>query len=276
MEQPAVPGHHRRPEAWRLALGSIVAVLFLAPFVLMLSGSLRPSGAPPPRTAELIPATPGLGNYEELAGDQLFTRSARNSSLVAAIAVPLGVLVASWAGFAIARLPRRAASVLVGVAVVAATIPLTSLFVGRVALFRLLGLTDGPAPLIAPALIGVSPLLILLFAWGYARVPTELYEIARQVGLGPLGTWWHVALPIRLGIAGAAAAIAFVLTWGNFLDPLVYVYDERWYTLPLSLRSMAALPPTEQPLMLAGAVITALPVLVVFLLLQWRVSGRGA
>jgi multiple sugar transport system permease protein len=60
------------------------------------------------------------------------------------------------------------------------------------------------------------------------------------------------------------------VSWGNFLDPLIYVYDERWFTLPIGIRSLATLPSTDQPLMLAGATIAVAPVLVVFVVIQRR------
>jgi multiple sugar transport system permease protein len=258
---------------WNVPRGAAAVLLmafFLAPLFLLLSGSLRPSGLPPSRSIELVPADAGISSYVDLFGSGSLRRSAGNSLVVAAIAVPLGVLVGSWAGFAIARLPRRSALVLLVLALVASTVPVTALFVGRIVLFRFAELTDTPVPLIVPALLGVSPLLVLLFAWGYANVPRELYDLAREAGFGPVRTWWHVAVPLRLGPMGVAAAIAFMLTWGNFLDPLLYVYDERWYTLPIALRSLAALPPTDQPLMLAGAVVAIVPVMVTMFILQRR------
>lgn len=252
----------------------LIMAVFLAPSVLALLGSLRPMGTSPPTTIELYPEGADLSNYGELAGRSSIRRQTLNSLLVAAISVPAGTLVASWAGFAIARLPRRAAMFLLGLTLVAATIPVTALLVGRLVLFRLSGLTDTPVPLMAPALIGVSPLLVLLFAWSYFTIPREVYDLAREAGLGPLRTWWHVAMPMRVDVAGVAAAVAFMISWGNLLDPLLYVYDERWFTLPLGLASLAELPPTDQGLMLAAAVLAIAPVLVTAFVAQRFVYAR--
>jgi multiple sugar transport system permease protein len=248
--------------------------VFLAPLMLAVLGSLRPIGTSPPTTIDLYPDGGDLSNYEELVGRSFIRRQTLNSLLVAAISVPAGTLVASWAGFAIARLPRRAALFLLGLTLVAATIPVTALLVGRLVLFRLSGLTDTPVPLMAPALIGVSPLLVLLFAWSYFTIPREVYDLAREAGLGPLRTWWHVAMPMRVDVAGVAAAVAFMISWGNLLDPLLYVYDERWFTLPLGLASLAELPPTDQGLMLAAAVLAIAPVLVTAFVAQRFVYAR--
>ena len=66
-------------------------------------------------------------------------------------------------------------------------------------------------------------------------------------------------MPLQRGTTAAVAALAFVLSWGNFLDPLIYLYDERWFTLPLGMRSLAIVPVTDQPLMLAAAVFACAP-----------------
>jgi multiple sugar transport system permease protein len=252
----------------------LVMVLFLTPLLIAFLGSLRPIGTSPPTTIDLYPEGAGLSNYGALVGQSTFRRQALNSLLVAAVSVPTGVLVASWAGFAIARLPRRAALFLLGLTVVAAMIPATALLVGRLVLFRLSGVTDTPVPLMAPALIGVTPLLVLLFAWSYYTIPREIFDLAREAGLGPLRTWRYVAMPMRMDAAGVALAVAFMISWGNFLDPLIYVYDERWFTLPLGLASLAELPPTDQGLMLAAAVFAIAPVAVTAFVAQRFVYTR--
>lgn len=272
MERPAIREHRR---SWISTVGVVLVIaVFLAPSVLAFLGSLRPMGSSPPTTIELYPEGADLSNYGELAGRSSLRRQTLNSLLVAAISVPAGTLVASWAGFAIARLPRRAALFLLGLTLVTAMLPVTALLVGRLVLFRLAGLTDTPLPLIAPALIGVSPLLVLLFAWSYFTIPRAIYDLAREAGLGPLRTWWHVAMPMRMDVAGVAAGVAFMISWGNLLDPLLYVYDERWFTLPLGLASLAELPPTDQGLMLAAAVFAIAPVLVTAFVAQRFVYAR--
>jgi len=229
-----------------------------------------PLGEAPPRSVSWLPSSPAWGNYAEVFDVVPLARYTANSLLVAAVAVPLSVLVASWAGFAIARLPRRSRGFLIGLCVVALMIPATSLLVGRVSVFRWLGLTDTPIPLMAPALLGTSPLFVLLYAWTTSRLPGDLFDLARERGLSPVATWRRVAMPMQHGTTAAVASLAFVLSWGNFLDPLIYLYDERWFTLPIGMRSLAIVPVTDQPLMLAAAVIACAPVVLAFAFVQRR------
>lgn len=264
------PSFQRRGRLARQLIAVPVTASFLVPLWLMIVASLRPLGEAPPQSVQWFPTSPAWGNYMEVFEVVPFARYTANSLLVAAIAVPLSVVVASWAGFAIARLPRRSRVFLIGVCVAVLMIPATSLLVGRVSVFRWLGLTDTPIPLMAPALLGMSPLFVLLYAWTTSRLSSDLFDLALERGLSPVATWWRVAMPLQRGTTAAVASLSFVISWGNFLDPLIYLYDGRWFTVPLGMRSLAILPVTEQPLMLAASVMACLPVLAAFLFVQRR------
>lgn len=253
---------------WRHLPALAVAAVFLLPLAYMVSGSLRRAGLPPPRTPELVPAAPTLANYERAFDLVDLGRYALNSALVVALAVPLTLLFASWAGFATSRLPHRGRAALVALSLVALMVPVTALLVPRFALFSWLGLTNTYVPLVAPALIGTSPFYVLLFYWAFRRIPDELYEACRLEGLSPLQTWWRVALPLARPVTVAVAVLAGVFTWSNFLDPLIYLFDSDLFTLPLGLRALATLDRQDFPVLLAGAVVATAPVVVAFLWVQ--------
>jgi multiple sugar transport system permease protein len=253
---------------WRHVPAAALALLFLAPLVFMLSGSLREAGLPPPRTPELVPSPLAWGNYERAFELVDLPRYALNSLLVCALAVPLTILFASWTGFAMARLPRRWATALVALSLIALMVPATALLVPRFVLFRWLGLIDTYVPLIAPVLIGTSPFYVLLFYWAFRSLPAELFEASRLEGLSPLQTWRRVAMPLVRPVTIAVGVLAFVFTWSNFLDPLIYLFDEDKFTLPLGLRLLAEVDRTNFPLFLAGAVTATAPVVLAFLYVQ--------
>lgn len=258
----------RRSTLWRHLPAAALAALFLAPLVFMVSGSLRQAGLPPPRTPELIPSPLAWGNYERAFELVDLPRYAFNSLLVCAVAVPLTVLFASWTGFAMARIPRRWATALVALSLIALMVPATALLVPRFVLFKNLGLIDTYVPLIAPVLIGTSPFYVLLFYWAFRSLPAELFEASRLEGLTPFQTWRRVAMPLVRPVTIAVAVLAFVFTWSNFLDPLIYLFDEDLFTLPLGLRVLAEVDRTNFPLFLAGAVTATAPVVLAFLYVQ--------
>jgi multiple sugar transport system permease protein len=253
---------------WRHLPALLIAVAFLLPLFFMVSGSLRKAGLPPPRSPELIPSPLAWGNYERAFELVDIPRYMLNSLIVVAFAVPLTVLTASWAGFAMTRLTRRWAGALIAVSLIALMIPLTALLVTRFAIFKQLGVLDTFVPLIAPAIMGTSPFYVLLYYWSFKRIPGELFEAARLEGSGPLATWWRVAMPLVRPVTVAVAVLAFVFTWSNFLDPLIYLFDQEKFTVPLGLRALSTLDRTNFPLLLAGSVAATLPVIVAFLYVQ--------
>jgi multiple sugar transport system permease protein len=257
----------RRP-SWRHLPALLACAVLLAPVIYMVTGSLRKAGLPPPRSPELLPSPLAWGNYDRAFELVDIPRYALNSLIVAAFAVPLSVLVASWAGFAISRLPGRLRTILLAASLAALMVPATALLVPRFVLFKQLGLIDTYVPLIAPALIGMSPFYVLLFYWAFRRIPEELYEAARLEGLTPFQTWRRVAMPLTRPVIVAVGLLSFVFTWSNFLDPLIYLFDEERFTLPLGLRQLAQLDPQNFPLLLAGAVAATAPVVVAFLVVQ--------
>jgi multiple sugar transport system permease protein len=265
----------RRSDRWRQAPALLIAAVFLLPLVFMVSGSLRQAGLPPPRSFELVPDPVALDNYPKAFTVVDIPRHILNSLIVAAAVVPLSVLVASLAGFAMTRLSRRLAGALVALSLTALMVPPTGLLVSRFAIFRLLRLTDTYLALVMPALLGTTPFYILLFYWSFRRVPADLYEACRLEGMRPLTIWRRVAMPLVRPVTVAVAVLAFVDSWSNFLDPLIYLFDQRKFTVPLGLRSLAALDRSNYPLFLAGAVTATAPVIVAILCVQ-RFFLRGS
>jgi len=237
---------------------------------MLLFGYIHQTDLSPPPPLHLVPDGISGDAYSravELGG---LVRATANSTLVALVAVPLSVLVASLAGFALVQLPRRVTTVVVLGSLVALTVPITALLVPRFTIFSTLGLTDTLLPLVAPALIGTSPLYVLVYALAFRAVSADLYDTCRIEDLTPMQTWRRVAMPLVRPVTAGVATLTFILTWSNFLEPLVFIYDRDRFTLPLALRSLSTLDPSNFPVFLAGAVIATVPAVIVFALAQRR------
>ena len=247
---------------------TVASALFVVPLVLMVLGSLRDPTLVPERGFDLIPDELYLDNYRDVFAFAPLWTQMRNSLFVVLCAVPLTVLVASWAGFAIARAEPRSQRRLIAVSLLALMVPATLLWIPRFVMFRWLGALDSPWPLIAPALMATTPFYVLLFALVYARIPKSLFEAAELDGMSPLTMWRRVAFPLGKPAVFAVAVLAFVWHWSNFFDPLIYLSSEQNYTLPMGLRGLGALEPRLYPLVLAGSVIAAAPAVLAFLAAQ--------
>jgi multiple sugar transport system permease protein len=252
----------------RFVVPGFVAALFAAPLWFMVVGSLRPAGLPPPRTLEVLPPEPTLAAYARLPELIPLVRYLANSALVVAVAVPLTVLVASLTGFGLRLLgPAARRRAVVGLLVVL-LVPGTAVWATRFELFRLAGVVDTYVPLVAPALLAVSPVLVLVYAWSFGGIPDSQLQAARLEGARWLAVWRRIALPQVRPATMAVAVLAFTFHWANFIDPLLYLHSGDRYTYPLGLQFLRLLNPTDWPLLMAGCVIATLPCVAVFLLAQ--------
>jgi multiple sugar transport system permease protein len=253
-----------------------VAGVFLLPLLWMITAALREPGLPPPRSIEWLPTSPSPENFGAVFELLPFGRYLLNSLAVVALAVPLTIISASMAGFAMALLERRSRSLLVVVSVALLLVPVTALWLTRFLVFSWVGLTDSLLALVVPALAGSSPLFVLLYYWTFRRMSGEVFETAYLDGAGPFTVWRRIALPNARPSSVAVAVLTFILYWSDFISPLLYLRDQGLYTLPLGLRQLQQLDPTDWPLLMAGAVMLTLPAVLFFLLVQHLFLGdRG-
>lgn len=267
----AIPSRAGAP-AGRLVGVLILLIVFSGPLVFMALGSLGQPGLPPSEgQVDLVPDRPRWDNYSTAAGLVPLARQLVNTAAVVGVAVPVSVVVASLAGFAIAVGRRRQARLLILASLFAAFVPAAALWVPRVVVLKYLGLAGHPLSVTFPALIGTSPLFTLLFAVAFRQIPLSTVDAARSEGLGVLRTWWQVALPQVRGTTFAVAALSFVFHWGNVVEPLLLLTRETNQTVALGIRTLASLEPTFYPIFLAGAVLATLPGVVMFLLAQRNV-----
>jgi multiple sugar transport system substrate-binding protein len=245
------------------------------PGLWVLAASLRQPGLPPPRGIEWLPDPVSWSNYARIFEILPLGRYLANSLLIAGLAVPLTVLVASWAGFAMAQLPPRARYALLALAVVLRMTPLTALWLTRFLVLKELRLIDTIWALLAPVWMGSSPFFVLIFYWAFRRQPAALIDAARLEGMGAFGIWASVAMPLARPAIAAVSLLAFVQYWSDFINPLLYLKSESRYTLALGLRTLQQVDATAWPLLMAGAMVMIVPVLLLLLVVQ-RALGPAA
>jgi multiple sugar transport system permease protein len=245
-----------------------VAALFIVPLTWMATTSLRPAGLPPPSALEWWPPQATLNNYPLIFGLLPLGRYTLNSALVVLVAVPLTLLSASWAGFAMAQLAPRQRNALAAGAVATLLVPVMALWLTRFLIFKWLGILGSLFTLVLPAFFGSSPLFVLILYWAFRRIPAEVYESARLDGCGPLRVWWSIAVPLVRPALAAVAVLSFEAYWSNFVDPLLYVSDHLQYTLPIGVQALQQLHQTSWPLLMAGSMVLTLPILVLFIFAQ--------
>ncbi len=252
-----------------LVLASAVA---LFPLLWMLSVSfMRPGEAdsfPPP----FLPRAPSLAAYKELFAHQGVGRDFANSVFLASAATALSLLFNVAAGYAFAKLRfagrDRVFQILLGALVIPGQVAMIPLFL----MLKTVGLVNNFGGVLIPAAAGVFGIFLVR---QYAlSIPDELLEAARVDGASEFRIFRSIVLPALRPILVTLATFTFLATWNDFMWPLIVLSDDRLYTLPVALASLSREHVQDAELMMAGAVVTVLPVLLLFVALQ-RYYIRG-
>ena len=213
--------------------------------------------------------------------DGIFGRWFLNTILYVVVGAGGATLLAIMGGYALAkfRFPGRKAvfAVIIG----SISVPGTALAVPQFRLFAQLGLTNTPWSMIIPSLI--SPFgLYLMWIFSEQAVPTELLEAARVDGAGEFRTFFQVSLPLLAPGIVTTSLFTIVATWNNYFLPLIMLKDADWYPLTIGLNQWKDQANTAggtaiQNLVITGSLITIIPLVIAFLLLQkyWQ-SGLAA
>jgi multiple sugar transport system permease protein len=234
----------------------------------MLFAALHPALVPLPQSLRLLPQSPTLTNFVRIWQLLPFTRYSLNSLFITTLAVPLTIISSSWAGFAIALLPRASQRRWVLLSLALLMVPTIALWMPRFLVYKQLGWLDSPLALLAPAWMGTSPFYILMFYRAFRRIPTALYDAARLDGAGVLQTWARIALPLAPGTTLAVALLSFVFYWGDFISPLLYLSSDKQYTLPVALQLLQQLARADWALLMAAAIVATLIPIIIFALIQ--------
>ena len=244
----------------------LVAVLTLFPLLWMVSASFMPAGSantlPPP----LLPKHPTLEHYVALFTRLDLLRNLLNSLLISSVTTVLSLFINALAGYAFAKLRFAGRdpifSLLVAGLVVPAQVGMLPLFL----MVRGLGLVNTPWGVMIAALASIFGIFMIR---QYAlSIPDELLDAARVDGASEFLIFRRIVLPLLRPILVTLAAFSFLGTWNDFLWPLIVLSDERKFTLPVALASLVGEHVQDTELMMAGAVVTVIPVLLLFLVLQ--------
>lgn len=251
-----------------LVHGALVvgALITLTPLLWMVSASLMPTGAantvPPP----FLPRSVTLQHYVDLFTRLNLARTFGNSLFITVTATVVSLLINSMAGYAFAKLRFGARERLFGILMAALVIPAQ---VGMMPLFLMvkgLGMVNTPWGVMLPALASVFGIfMIRQFA---LSIPDDLLDAARIDGAGEFRIFWTIVMPVLQPILVTLATFTFLSTWNDFMWPLIILSDDARYTLPVALANLVGEHVQDTELMMAGSVLTVLPVLIVFLAMQ--------
>ena len=252
----------------------VLVVVMVTPFAWMLSTSLKAQQyilETPPR---LFPSPITFESYAGLAERIDLARVVFNSVFVAVSTTAGQIIISAMAAYAFARLEWRGRNLVFMLYLATMMVPSVVMVIPQFILIRQLGWVNTYAALIVPSLFNAFGTFLL--RQSFLGLPKDFEEAAYVDGANPFTIFWRIMLPLNLPAIATLVVLSFMGSWNSYLFPLFVARKEEVITLPVALGVLQAGPRalTEWNLVMAGAVITVLPILIVYLLAQkWFIQG---
>lgn len=265
---------HRQAQSW-LLVGKIIAYLLLTftaitmifPFYWMIATSFKSEARVFAFPPDWIPNPAILSNYTYILTELPFARYTYNSAKISSLWTLGIILSSSLAAYAFARVRFWGRETLFIITLAALMIPGQITMIPLYVLMTRIGWVDTHLPLIVPAYLG-SAFGIFLIRQYFMTIPQELNDAAKIDGCSHFGIYWRIMMPLAKAVIATLALLSFMGSWNDLLGPVIYLFDEELFTLPLALTRFRGMYYTAWANMMAGATITLLPILIVFLFTQ--------
>jgi ABC-type glycerol-3-phosphate transport system permease component len=241
-------------------------IIAIVPFLYVVSTSLKETAALFSYPPEWIPSEPTLDNYRTLLEQHPYLRWTLNSVIVASAVTLIKVIIDSMAGYAFAKMSFPGRNALFLVVLMSLMVPFAATLIPLFIIVRDLKLTNSYLGLILPAL--ASPIGIFMMRQFIETLPSDLENAARLDGCSEFQIFRRVILPLMKPGLVVLGVFTFMTQWTSYLWPLVINTREDMLTLTVGVQSLNSLFTVNWGVLSAGAVLSMLPLILVFLFLQ--------
>jgi multiple sugar transport system permease protein len=245
-----------------------LGILFVTPFLWLLSTSLKTNDQIVQSSPAWIPKPATLQNYANAFGTAPLLEYGKNTLIVTVFSV-LGALCSNTlVAYGFSRIRWRGREFLFVVTLATLMLPFQVTMVPLFIMFSRLHWTNTFLPLIVPCFFG-NAFYIFLLRQFFLGIPRELSEAARIEGASELQIIWHIILPLARPALFTVALFQFLFSWNDFLGPLIYLNDQSKFTLALGLANMqSAIGLSDFGMIMAAAAVTVAPVILLFIFTQ--------
>jgi len=244
----------------------LASFIMLVPFIWMLSASIKATQEVFSVPFRLIPAIPRWVNFKEIWTTIPLLTFIGNTTFLTIVVTILQLLTSSFAAYAFAKLDFKHRNKLFLMYIATIAMPWQVYMVPQFIMMRSMGLNNKLTAIIC--LQAFSAFGVFMMKQFYTGIPNDLCEAARIDGMSEYRIWWKIMLPLSKPALSTLTIFTFVNTWNDYLGPLIYLKSESKKTVQLGLKMFIGQFSAEYGLIMAGSVITLIPVVVVFLLLQ--------
>lgn len=263
-------GLFRRRIEWALIYGALLifAIVVGAPFLYMISGSLKTNGELFSYPLNFLVQNPTFNNYERLLGgtEIPYIQQFINSVVVAVSQTLLSLLIASMVGWGFAKFDFFGKRFLFIFLLATLALPFQITLVPLFLMMVQIGWLDNYLAIIVPG--SISAFGVFFMRQSMVTIPEELLDAARIDGASELGIFWRIGIPLSRGALSVLAVLTYLGAWNDYLWPLIVLRSTEKFTYPVGLATLVGLYKVEYGMILGGAFIATLPVVLIF------VAGR--
>ena len=257
---------------WWLWLSVAAIVVFcLLPFYWLINISLKTGSDL--SSADIVPPSPSLDNYQSIFENSSFTRALRNSAIVSLTTTFLGIVVGSFAAYALARLRMRGKAILLGIVLSITTFPQIAIAAPLFRLWSDIGLYNTLIGLVIPYLTFALPLSIYILVSFFREIPKDLEEAALVDGATHFEAFRKVVVPLAAPGLATTAILTFIAAWNEFLLATTLTTSTNARTTPVAISQFTGSSQFEVPLgtQSAASVVISIPLIILVLLFQKRI-----
>jgi trehalose/maltose transport system permease protein len=264
---PTAPG----PPWWIWLAVAGVVIFCLFPFYWLVNISLKTG--PDLSSADLWPPNPSLENYKSIFQNDDFTRALANSAIVALVTTFIGIVVGSFAAYALARLRMKFKFLLLGIVLSISTFPQIAIAAPLFRLWSDIGLYNTLIGLVIPYLTFALPLSIYILVSFFREIPKDLEEAALVDGATNFQAFIKVIVPLAAPGLATTAILTFIAAWNEFLLATTLTSSRAARTVPVAISQFTGSSQFEVPLgtQSAASVVVAIPLIILVLLFQKRI-----
>ncbi|MFD2610401.1 carbohydrate ABC transporter permease [Deinococcus taklimakanensis] len=255
----------RKNPVWQV-LALLLALFFLIPVIWVVISSFKSSSELFVFPPTLLPQEATSVNYQNALNAGSFGLYTRNSLFVAIVSTLIALVTNSLAAFALAKYRFKGREFLFLLTLATIMIPLQVIMVPIFLVLRQIGLTDSLWGIIIPP--AATPTGVFLLRQYMLSIPDEILEAARVDGASEWAIYWRIILPLSVPALATLAIFSFTWRWNDFVWPFIVLTSESKSTLQLALARLVGQFGVDWSTLLAATVLTMLPMLIVFLLLQ--------
>lgn len=245
----------------------LIAVLMIIPFIWMLSASIKSDREVfQMNPFVLIPENPKFSNYHDIWTKIPMLKFAENTIFLTIVVTILQLLTSSFAAYSFAKLDFKHKNTLFFAYIATIAMPWQVYMVPQFIMMRKFGLNDKLLAIIC--LQAFSAFGVFMMKQFYEDIPNELCEAARIDGMSEYRIYAKIMLPLSKPALSTLTIFTFVNTWNDYLGPLIYLKSEQKKTIQLGLKMFISQYSSDYGLIMAGSMLSLIPVLAVFLCLQ--------